>query len=142
MAQVTLVYFCTGKSVAQVTVVYFCTGKLVAQVTVVYFCTGKSVAQVALRWLLQKDVVSSVIIGARTLEQLDDNMGAANGWTLTEEEVVIVMKLLWEEGNVLFKDALNTFYLRLYVVGYMVKRPLGQLERNPACATAWATLSD
>ena len=106
---------------AQVTVVYFCTGKSVVQVTVVYFCTGKSVAQVALRWLLQKDVVSSVIIGARTLEQLDDNMGAANGWTLTEEEVVIVMKLLWEEGNVLFKDTLNTFYLRFYGVRYMVK---------------------
>ena len=85
-----------------------------AQVTVVYLCTGKSVAQVALRWLLQKDVVSSVIIGARTLEQLDDNMGAANGWTLTEEEVVIVMKLLWEEGNALF-NTLNILYLWLYI---------------------------
>ena len=44
-------------------------------------------AQVALRWLLQKDVVPSVIIGARTLEQLDQNMGAANGWALTAQEV-------------------------------------------------------
>lgn len=44
-------------------------------------------AQVALRWLLQKDVVPSVIIGARTLEQLDQNMGAANGWALTTQEV-------------------------------------------------------
>ena len=26
-----------------------------------------------------------------------------------------------KEGNVLFKDALNTFYLRLYGVGHMVK---------------------
>ena len=26
-----------------------------------------------------------------------------------------------EEGNVLFNDALNTFYLRLYGVGHMVK---------------------
>ena len=26
-----------------------------------------------------------------------------------------------EEGNVLFNDALNTFYLRLYGVRYMVK---------------------
>ncbi|CAG5127533.1 unnamed protein product, partial [Candidula unifasciata] len=46
---------------------------------------AKSVPQVAIRWLLQKDVVSSVIIGARTLAQLDDNMGA-NGWSLTLEE--------------------------------------------------------
>ena len=43
--------------------------------------------QIALRWLLQKDVVTSVIIGARNLQQLDDNMSAANGWKLTSEEV-------------------------------------------------------
>ncbi|CAL1533333.1 unnamed protein product [Lymnaea stagnalis] len=46
-----------------------------------------SVAQVALRWLLQKDVVSSVIIGARTLAQLDDNLVAGGGWSLTREEM-------------------------------------------------------
>ena len=49
--------------------------------------TERSVPQIALRWLLQKDVVTSVIIGARTLAQLDDNMSAANGWALTKEEV-------------------------------------------------------
>ncbi|XP_046578843.1 1-deoxyxylulose-5-phosphate synthase YajO-like [Haliotis rubra] len=48
---------------------------------------GKSMAQVSLRWLLQKDVVPSVIIGATTLEQLDDNLGAASGWTLSSEEM-------------------------------------------------------
>ncbi|XP_005112669.1 1-deoxyxylulose-5-phosphate synthase YajO isoform X2 [Aplysia californica] len=48
---------------------------------------GRSMPQVALRWLLQKDVVTSVIIGARTLQQLDDNMGAASGWTLSREEM-------------------------------------------------------
>ncbi|BFZ18588.1 hypothetical protein BsWGS_21624 [Bradybaena similaris] len=47
---------------------------------------GKSVPQVSIRWLLQKDVVTSVIIGARTLEQLDANM-AVNGWCLTKEEM-------------------------------------------------------
>ena len=30
-------------------------------------------------------------------------------------------KILRKEGNVLFNDALNTFYLRLYGVRYMVK---------------------
>ena len=29
--------------------------------------------------------------------------------------------LLWKEGNVLFNDALNTFYLRLFGVRHMVK---------------------
>lgn len=37
---------------------------------------GVSVAQVALAWLLAKPVVSSVIIGAKSLEQLKDNLGA------------------------------------------------------------------
>ena len=31
------------------------------------------------------------------------------------------MKINRKEGNVLFNDALNTFYLRLYGVGHMVK---------------------
>ncbi|BFZ18590.1 hypothetical protein BsWGS_21628 [Bradybaena similaris] len=47
---------------------------------------GRTTAQVSLRWLLQRDVVSSVIIGATKLAQLDDNM-AANGWSLTKEEM-------------------------------------------------------
>jgi len=37
---------------------------------------GVSVAQVALAWLLQRKVVSSVIIGAKRVEQLDDNIAA------------------------------------------------------------------
>jgi aryl-alcohol dehydrogenase-like predicted oxidoreductase len=45
------------------------------------------VAQVALRWTLQKDVVSSVIIGATSIKQLEDNMGAGTGWNMSKEEV-------------------------------------------------------
>jgi aryl-alcohol dehydrogenase-like predicted oxidoreductase len=37
-----------------------------------------SVAQIAIAWLLAKDAVSSVILGATKLSQLDDNLGAAN----------------------------------------------------------------
>ena len=47
---------------------------------------GKSVAQVALRWLLQTPPVTAVIVGARKISQLEDNMGAV-GWKLTKEEV-------------------------------------------------------
>ncbi len=47
---------------------------------------GVSVAQVALAWLLAKPHVMSVIIGAKTVEQLDDNL-AAVGLTLTPEEM-------------------------------------------------------
>lgn len=37
---------------------------------------GVSVAQVSLAWLLQRKVVTSVIIGAKRIEQLDDNVAA------------------------------------------------------------------
>lgn len=37
-----------------------------------------SVARVALAWLLHKPAVMSVIIGAKTLEQMDDNLAAAD----------------------------------------------------------------
>jgi aryl-alcohol dehydrogenase-like predicted oxidoreductase len=38
---------------------------------------GVSVARVALAWLLQRKGVMSIIIGAKTTEQLDDNLAAA-----------------------------------------------------------------
>jgi aryl-alcohol dehydrogenase-like predicted oxidoreductase len=53
--------------------------------------TGKTVAQVALNWLLQRPTVSSVIIGARTEEQLRQNLAAA-GWNLTAEQVATLDK--------------------------------------------------
>jgi len=37
---------------------------------------GVSVAQIALAWLLHQDTVTSVIIGAKRLEQLDENIAA------------------------------------------------------------------
>ncbi|ORE91832.1 aldo/keto reductase [Aurantimonas sp. 22II-16-19i] len=48
--------------------------------------TGKSVPQIAIRWLLQRPTVSSVIIGARNEDQLRQNLGAV-GWTLTSEQM-------------------------------------------------------
>jgi aryl-alcohol dehydrogenase-like predicted oxidoreductase len=46
---------------------------------------GASMAQVALAWLADRPMVTSVILGARTLEQLEDNLGAA-GLHLSAEE--------------------------------------------------------
>ena len=48
--------------------------------------TGKTVPQIAINWLLQRPTVSTVIIGARTEEQLRQNLGAV-GWNLTSEQV-------------------------------------------------------
>jgi aryl-alcohol dehydrogenase-like predicted oxidoreductase len=46
---------------------------------------GVSMAQVALAWVADRPAVSSVILGARTVGQLEDNLGAA-GLHLTAEE--------------------------------------------------------
>ncbi|WP_019201425.1 aldo/keto reductase [Tsukamurella sp. 1534] len=48
--------------------------------------TGHTVPQVALNWLLRRPTVSSVIVGARTVEQLRQNLGAV-GWRLDAEQI-------------------------------------------------------
>jgi aryl-alcohol dehydrogenase-like predicted oxidoreductase len=53
------------------------TWDVIAAVEAVADERGVSMAQVALAWLVDRPLVSSVILGARTLEQLQDNLGAA-----------------------------------------------------------------
>ena len=48
--------------------------------------TGRTPPQVALNWLLTREIVVAPIIGARRLEQLEDNLGAV-GWKLSPEQV-------------------------------------------------------
>jgi aryl-alcohol dehydrogenase-like predicted oxidoreductase len=48
--------------------------------------TGKTVPQIALNWLLGRDTVASIIVGARDEAQLVQNIGAV-GWKLTKEQV-------------------------------------------------------
>jgi len=51
-----------------------------------------SVAQVALAWLLHQPVVTSIIIGAKRLEQLHDNVGATQ-LRLNEEELAMLDRI-------------------------------------------------
>lgn len=51
-----------------------------------------TVPQVALAWLKQQSNVSSVILGARTFEQLEDNMGVTN-LDLREEELKLLSEV-------------------------------------------------
>ena len=53
------------------------TWRVIDDVRSVAEARGASMAQVALAWLVDRPAVTSVILGARTLEQLDDNLGAA-----------------------------------------------------------------
>jgi aryl-alcohol dehydrogenase-like predicted oxidoreductase len=47
---------------------------------------GASPSQVALNWIARQPGISSIIVGARTDEQLVDNLAAAT-WSLTDEEI-------------------------------------------------------
>ena len=58
---------------------------------VCYMSLGGTVAQVAIAWLMHKPGVSSVIIGARTPQQLEDNLKSAF-LALTAEEVRELVK--------------------------------------------------
>ena len=44
---------------------------------------GKTPAQVAIKWLMQRPSITAPIIGARTLKQLEENIGAC-GWSLSD----------------------------------------------------------
>ncbi|KAG1437243.1 hypothetical protein G6F57_020331 [Rhizopus arrhizus] len=63
---------------------------------------GVSVAQVALAWLLHQQVVTSVIIGAKRVDQLDDNL-AATGIKLTQDELAAL-------DNTAFSKALSAAF--------------------------------
>jgi aryl-alcohol dehydrogenase-like predicted oxidoreductase len=60
--------------------------RILAAVDRVAEATGSNPSRVALAWLLRKPTVTSVIFGARTVEQLQDNLGAAE-LTLSDEQL-------------------------------------------------------
>lgn len=47
---------------------------------------GKTIAQVAIRWILQRDVITSAVMGVTSLKQLDQNM-AVNDFSLSADEM-------------------------------------------------------
>ncbi|MCK5568211.1 MAG: aldo/keto reductase, partial [Spirochaetes bacterium] len=52
---------------------------------------GKTPAQVALNWILKQPGTTAPILGARTLEQLKENLGCT-GWDLSGEEIDLLNK--------------------------------------------------
>ena len=55
---------------------------------------GQSLAQLALVWVLRHKGVTSALIGARTVEQLDDSLDALNAPELTAEEIAAIDRAL------------------------------------------------
>ncbi|ETK35622.1 L-glyceraldehyde 3-phosphate reductase [Microbispora sp. ATCC PTA-5024] len=59
---------------------------------------GQSLAQMALAWALRDSRVTSVLIGASSVEQLDDSLDAVNRLDFTKEELEAIDKDAVESG--------------------------------------------
>ena len=59
------------------------------------FCTrhGRKLIELAFAWLLAKPAVASVIAGASTPEQVEDNVRAAATWVLSAEELIEIDRI-------------------------------------------------
>lgn len=55
---------------------------------------GQSLAQMALSWVLRNPQITSVIVGVRTLAQLDDNLAALHAQPFDESELVSIDNVL------------------------------------------------
>lgn len=55
---------------------------------------GQSLAQMALAWVLRKPAVTSALIGASSVKQLEDNLGALNNLKFEDEELQTIEKIL------------------------------------------------
>jgi L-glyceraldehyde 3-phosphate reductase len=55
---------------------------------------GQTLSQMAIAWLLKKPVVTSVLIGVSSVEQLDANLGTLNNLQFSEDELSRIEKIL------------------------------------------------
>ena len=59
---------------------------------------GQKLAQLALQWALRDPRVTSAVIGASSVEQLDTNLDALDGPPLTEEELASIDQYAVDSG--------------------------------------------
>jgi L-glyceraldehyde 3-phosphate reductase len=55
---------------------------------------GQSLAQMALSWILKDSRITSVLVGASSVEQLSDNLDALKYLTFLDEEIAEIEKIL------------------------------------------------
>jgi L-glyceraldehyde 3-phosphate reductase len=60
---------------------------------------GQTLAQMAIAWVLRDPRITSALIGARTVEQLDDSLDATQGLHFAEEELAAIDKAA-EDGGI------------------------------------------
>jgi L-glyceraldehyde 3-phosphate reductase len=66
---------------------------------------GQSLAQLALVWALRDSRMTSLVIGASSVRQLDDNIGALTNMNLSAEELVEIDRYASEAGINLWKGS-------------------------------------
>ena len=59
---------------------------------------GQKLAQLALQWVLRDDRVTSAVIGASSVEQLDTNLDALDGPPLTDDELAEIDRYAVDSG--------------------------------------------
>jgi L-glyceraldehyde 3-phosphate reductase len=57
---------------------------------------GQKLSQMALAWVLRKPQISSALIGASSVQQLEDNLAMLNNLAFTDEELQAIEKILKE----------------------------------------------
>jgi L-glyceraldehyde 3-phosphate reductase len=55
---------------------------------------GQSLAQMAIAWVLRKPVITSALIGASRVSQIDDALGALNHLEFSNEELQKIETIL------------------------------------------------
>ena len=59
---------------------------------------GQTLAQMAIAWVLRDDRVTSALIGARTVEQLEDSLGALRKREFSDDELTAIDQLATDGG--------------------------------------------
>jgi len=65
---------------------------------------GQSLAQMALAWALRDPRMTSLVIGASRVEQLDDSLGALDNLTFTDAELAAIDEYAVDSGVNLWAD--------------------------------------
>ncbi|NVN10936.1 L-glyceraldehyde 3-phosphate reductase [Nguyenibacter vanlangensis] len=65
---------------------------------------GQSLAQMAIAWVLRDPRVTSALIGARNVAQLDDSVDALNGLAFSDAELTLIDRYAHEGGIDLWRD--------------------------------------
>ncbi|MDQ1609031.1 MAG: L-glyceraldehyde 3-phosphate reductase [Microbacteriaceae bacterium] len=65
---------------------------------------GQSLAQLALAWALRRSEVTSALVGASSVKQLETNLAALNNLTFTADELAAIDEHAVEQGIDLWRD--------------------------------------